>query len=325
MLLARCAFRVFLAVALFLLGPVGLAVAEERGEKPWDTAQVLEKMRAGRRAVYMGTQRFEMRHGPRVMKTEARVAQLDGWTRTEFLSPPWMKGMVTLERGRERLVRLPFQKAWIQRTGDEHPRPWLLAKNYRLVETGRTQIAGRNAVIIEIQHRASRTTARKLWLDAETGVALRTELCDWTGKVVGTIEMQEIDYRPRLEKSDFVVSPDDIVRRPPVLAPPNAEKMPLHPAFLPEGYVPAGPRRWVRMEYGIAAHLPYTDGLKALSVFVRRLHPGEKPLPPRRGPRRDEHAPPFSRAARVTKGDYRITVIGDLPHDVLRRVAESVE
>ncbi|MBI3945965.1 MAG: MucB/RseB C-terminal domain-containing protein [Armatimonadetes bacterium] len=320
----RRLLRVTLAFWI-LAGPTQRAAAAEAPDgKPWDTPRVLRMMQAGRRTVYAGVQRIEMSHGPRTTETTARVAQLEGWTRTEFLSPDRMRGMVVLERGGQRLVRLSGRRKWSQRPGSEPSRSRLLARNYRLTETGRAQVAGRPVVVVDIQHRQLRKTARRLWMDVETGVALRTELRDWTGKVVGTTELGEIDYTPQLEKSAFVVPPGDIVRHPPVEPPPGAETIPLHPAFLPPGYVPAGPHRWVRMDRGTAAHLRFTDGLKAISLFVRRLNPDEKPLP-ERDPQREGRRPSFSGVVRVTKGDCRITAMGDAPPGILAQIAESLE
>ena len=68
---------------------------------------------------------------------------------------------------------------------------------------------------------------------------------------------------------------------------------------------------------GSEEHLVYTDGLASVSVFM-------KPLPSGGKPSRGFAALGGSNAFSTTVEDYQVTVVGEVPADTLRMIAESM-
>ncbi|MDH7568609.1 MAG: sigma-E factor regulatory protein RseB domain-containing protein [Armatimonadota bacterium] len=279
--------------------------------------EVLRLMDAGRRVNFAGKQLVTLVFGRRRAQASVAVWQYDGWLRTEVLSPGPMKGRVVLERGRHRFEKRAGDTEWQPRPGGAPPSPWRMLRNYKVRVVGSAPIAGLPTTILEVKNRRTDTLARKFWVDKTKGVVLRTEVYNWAGLLMSSVEFQEIDYGARLCKSDFEVPEALLAPPPPDGLPEDAPEVP-RPRYVPEGYVLAGPPSGVRTDRGAAVHFRYSDGLNAISVFVRKLKPGE-PRPPHWG----RFPGPFSGAVQRVKGDYRVTVIGDLDPAELARMAES--
>ena len=311
-------FRLLLALLACAPGVVQPPAAWSSPEK-----HLFRLMGAGRRATYEGVQSIEMRFRGRHSKGTARVKQMQRCTRTEILGPDRMKGTVILERDGSQLVRRPGAATWQPRhepSPMQNPRKIL--HNYSVQLAGSGTIAGREAGILEIRMRPVGKLMRKLWVDQRTGVVLRTEVYNWSGQLVSETEFSEIDYSPALDAQEFKAPPPSDIRPRAQGAPPEGADAPK-PSFLPPGYEIVGTPRWVTSRVGKAMHLRYSDGLIPISVFVRRLNPGE-PTPGARKPfpAMDQ---PFSSVIHYVKGDYRVTIIGDRDPDELRKIAESVE
>ncbi len=282
---------------------------------------LLQLLEAGNRVPYQGTQQIEMfPQGRRVCAT-ATVAHMHRSTRTEIQAPARLRGMVILERGRERLVRRPGEERWQASPSVTILHPRYILRNYTIAAAGSGQIAGQAAWIVPVRSRATGKLARKLWLDRQTGVVLRAEHYSWASRLIYVTQFKSIDYTARSAASQFEVPADQIVGESPLPAPPDPSAVPK-PTYLPPGFRPVGKPQQVRMRRSTAIHLRYADGLNVLSAFIRKLAPGESP---KRRPPSPSGDQPFSLAIHYVKGDLRITLIGDLNPVELRKMAESFE
>jgi len=200
----------------------------------------------------------------------------------------------------------------------------LLARNYHLVVTGRGAVAGRPAFIVEAR-RASGQVAARIWLDEDSGLALRREVFDSAGAI--TKASSFVDLRighARLAKQLPAPMPDPWSDRVPVSAGVTLTSAGwAAPGVLAPRFQLTDVRR-LTTDGDIVLHLTYTDGLSAVSVFQQRGHLDTQRL--------DGLQPTRVNGAEVYARDgvpYRATwsadgvvysVLGDAPEDVVEAV-----
>lgn len=313
----RIAWLLAIVVAGCLKVPA--ALAQGHGGKHGNIPEPVRLMWSGRRATYEGKQKVTIHMRGRDHTADAIVKQYHGWLRTEIVLPLPHKGPVILERGDRRLVRRA-DGCWQARPASPPPPPFRMLRNYCAQQVGTATIAGRATMVVEIKAKAGGMVARKIWLDTQTGVALRTEHYNWAGQPVYESEFNEITYAPAYtpDEDDFrapAAAPEEGSR---VMADTEAAAYPK-PAYLPAGYTQDGKIRAMQTRRGTAAHIRYSDGLRSLSVFIRKLNPGDDPQG-RRQPPMD----PLGGVAHAVKDGYSVTVMGDLDPKELSKIAGSV-
>ncbi|MFB3882779.1 MAG: sigma-E factor regulatory protein RseB domain-containing protein [Armatimonadota bacterium] len=160
----------------------------------------------------------------------------------------------------------------------------LAERNYTAKETGREVIAGRPTTAVAIAPRAGGPAVLRLWLDNETGFALKRERHNAEGRLVSATEYSKVAFGGSVSEDLFAVPPSFVI----AYRPPPAEKLTVEglrervgfevsaPGHLPAGFVLTGGYvgEWGR--WGLqAAELRYTDGIRVLSVYERQ-HRGER-------------------------------------------------
>ncbi len=200
----------------------------------------------------------------------------------------------------------------------------LLARNYHLVVAGRDAVAGRSAFVVEAR-KASGAVAARLWLDQDSGLALRREVFDSTGAITKASSFV-----------DLTIGHAHLAERLPAPMPdPWSDRVPVSAtgALSSAGWATPGvlaPRfqltdvRRLTTDGDTILHLTYTDGLSAISVFQQRGHLDAHRL--------DGFRPMSVSGAEVYARDgipYRATwsadgvvytVVGDAPDDVVQAV-----
>ena len=214
----------------------------------------------------------------------------------------------------------------------------LLMDNYSAVITGPSQVAGRKVDVVEVKPLVpvdgAIGPARRLFLDSDTGLALRVDSFDYQMKPVSISTLSNVEFRPapantfptpaqivgaahgRWEVEELGSGPDALQQ---VAA--RAGFMPPQPTYLPPGFVLDG--------YGLhrcrqhpaapyAAMTRYSDGLNTLTIFaMRRSAPLEKAgggsCDFGSGTMVTRYAPPVSFVA-----------LADLPPGILRKVLDTV-
>ena len=200
-------------------------------------------------------------------------------------------------------------------------------KNNYTIELGRSgRVAGRDSQLIVIRPKDGYRYGYELWADKVTGLLLRADLVDMTGKAVEQFMFTQIqpdapialaDLRPHFANKNSIWhranDDDEIVSSSPGWA----------PAQLPAGFkLSTRIMRKMPTRKQPVEHLVYSDGLAAVSIFVERL------------PARTEGAKPAVSAANHVGAvnafvkvvdNHQITVVGEVPAATVNAIGESVK
>jgi sigma-E factor negative regulatory protein RseB len=200
-----------------------------------------------------------------------------------------------------------------------------LQSHYTLAAPGSTRILGRPAQFVVVQPRDNLRYGYKLWLDRETAMPLKSQLCDRSGRVIEQIVFSELSMPasidPALVKSSIPTEGFQWIRQ-------DARAM---RAGSGPGWVVVNPPQGFRLTVtrlqsivgasGPVRHLVLSDGLASVSVFIEPKGAGtaDKPSVP-------ELARVGTALAYSTEtADHRITAVGEVPADTLRVIASSVQ
>lgn len=265
-------------IALALAGGLSGLPLTAAPATPAERLRVAES--AGERCRYQATFTCREVRGNATKTITVDISHQPGATRYAY-STPEHRDLVVIERG-EQVVRLnpADQTATLARVPRKPSRLDLLLANYSVdIQSGAT-VAGRATDTLAIQHKASGRLARRIWMDQEHGLILRSEEYDQRGQVRARTECQRIQWPPELAASLFEIPPGwrvieaplaettwDAARlaqavgfefAPPATPPPGfvLEDMSLYPC-------PCGAK---------AVQLRYTDGLASGSLFIQTPH-----------------------------------------------------
>lgn len=201
-----------------------------------------------------------------------------------------------------------------------------LESSYRIERSGGVVKAfGRKTQIIEVKPRDEYRYGYRLWLDQETAMPLKSQLCDNTGRVIEQILFAELNLRDRIPADEIKASlsgdgfqwirQDDVVA---ASAKPNAV-VGWSVAQLPAGFrlttwrlqiIPGSPAP--------VRHLVYSDGLASVSVFIE---PRGAQIVPMHGLARVGGAFAFSRDL----DGHQVTAVGEVPAATVEAIAAAVK
>nr|WP_298725569.1 MucB/RseB C-terminal domain-containing protein [uncultured Steroidobacter sp.] len=197
-----------------------------------------------------------------------------------------------------------------------------LEAHYNIERGPFTKALGRRTQVINVTPRDQFRYGYRLWLDDETAMPLKSQLCDREGRVIEQILFAELNFRDRIPADS------------------------LKPSITGEGF------RWIRQDaqpqlaagqvggWGVirlpagfrltawriqliagsnvpVQHLVYSDGLASVSVFIEPADPQAQPL---RGLAKVGAAFAFSRAM----DGHQVTAVGEVPPVTLEAIAASV-
>ncbi|MEP5763044.1 MAG: MucB/RseB C-terminal domain-containing protein [Halieaceae bacterium] len=235
----------------------------------------------------------------------------------------------------EQITRLSGAPAQVQRT--EHPLDCIhpghrlvrigevfqgaagscgLSAYYRLKMAGVKRIAERRAVLLNVMPRDMYRYGYQLALDTETGLLLKTQTMSLDGKRV----LERFQFAD-LEIGDVELAGThvDVLH--------EAAHSHGEPAPAPEGAASWGVR-WLPGGFmltdgrGVSAHnKTFTDGLAVFTVF---LEPAPQQLQPGEGQAREGGTTAYTRGLLIEGKPALVTVLGEVPINTARRVADSV-
>jgi outer membrane lipoprotein-sorting protein len=257
---------------------------------------VLERMQERERAVdFEGERTVIVFRGGHRWVTRQQVKQKDGTTKIEVISPPgrsrqefrygpgdvqnympWRNQMRTqglpAPSGRQRVIALP-DRFDVQLSGSPE------------------MIAGRRADVVTLTPKGSDKPVRRVWVDQQRYVCLKSEFYDGAGNVVRSESFDRITFDPDIAPQEMAVQAPPGVQN--IVRPELPQQaVPLREAQaragfpiavpeaegLPEGY------KWSGEAFIIAYHgepvvwLRFSNGLDTISLFERRLRPGPPPM-----------------------------------------------
>lgn len=197
-----------------------------------------------------------------------------------------------------------------------------LEAHYNIERGPFTKALGRRTQVIMVQPRDQFRYGYKLWLDDETAMPLKSQLCDRDGKVIEQILFAELNFRDRIPADSLKpsISGEGFrwVRQ---------DQQQPQLASAPGGWgairLPAGFRLTAWRVQFIAGssvpvqHLVYSDGLASVSVFIEPADPRSQPM---RGLAQVGGAFAFSRAL----DGHQVTAVGEVPPVTVEAIAASV-
>ncbi len=274
------------------------------------------------------------------VSSEVAVYRKGGMTRYEYRAPE-LGGLVLIDRG-ETLIRLnpATRTATVESVHRSPATVDLVLKNYQPSLVAREQMLGRQVDVVTLKPRRGSGPWRKMWIDRQTGLVLRTEQYNSAGKLVSRSVYLSVDWNANPEDSLFTVPAGWKQVESPVQSERHREKAELsarlgftvrEPGYVPPGFVLDGFHLVYRPNTLPSAHIRYVDGLNSISVFEHRCPPG-----PGRGRgfqwgrrmgRRGNCEFFTSNEGNVLvkeSSGIRFIVVGDLPEAELQKVIDSL-
>ena len=197
--------------SLVLAALVGAAFGEPASPLPQD---LLRQGLAPAGTAYAG--RLEVsRSGEEAAKSLQVFFSPPGRYRRELLSAPGVAAQVFVSDGtREWIFDKKRNKVWVaeavdpdlKRLGPEEEYG-LLAANYRVRAEPGEKVAGRETWALELTARAEGRLSRKLWVDKERGLILRSELYSPDGVLLSKTAFTRVEFGGAQDPGLFQFSP----------------------------------------------------------------------------------------------------------------------
>jgi sigma-E factor negative regulatory protein RseB len=193
---------------------------------------------------------------------------------------------------------------------------------YEIRGGDRERLLGRKTRVVELTPRDEYRYGYRLWIDEETSMPLKTQLCDQSGKVIEQILFSNIDLPERIPDSMFKPMVDASNFR--WLRAERQLAVNSTPALWDAMRLPPGFRMATRSAQsmpgsnGPVAHLVFTDGVASVSVFIE---PRKADSPVQQGPASIGTSSAFST---VVDG-HQVTAVGEVPASTVQFIATQVK
>jgi len=190
---------------------------------------------------------------------------------------------------------------------------------FRKAETAR--IAGRDTQAYVFEPKDSQRYGHKFWADVSSGLLLKARLINERGEPVEQFAFTDIQIGGRLDRAQFKTvfppAPGDWQ----VIETPGADVAPHETSWvvkdLPPGFTKVVEGfRTLRGKPDKVAHLVFSDGLVAISVFVEPTPSSPQPV----GLSQQGGVNVFTRPL----NEHLITVLGEAPGSTVRQIAYAV-
>lgn len=193
--------------------------------------------------------------------------------------------------------------------------------NYDVVAAGRSRVLGRIANVLRLAPREPDYYGYVLWLDQETGLLLKLDTLDKEMGLVEQVMGVALDISP--QPSAFLTELRE-ASLPPALSlmeayPAPQQALPWQPGWLPRGFeVRSQDKHQLPLTGQRVDYLKASNGLVDVSVYVSNAMPNSDTRQQliRQGA---THLVSLVNAARI-----EVTVVGDIPANAARRIAESI-
>jgi negative regulator of sigma E activity len=172
-----------------------------------------------------------------------------------------------------------------------------LQRSYQIAVLSRTRIANRMAIELRFTPTDGWRYGQQLWLDLESGIALRSELLDARNQLLESMLVTEFELAAGTAK----------VEQNPELAPS------FRVINLPSGFTLVRSKASAQGQ-----HQVYSDGLAQVSVFVNQKGQSVS------GQQRRGVLAIVSKRIMSPQGEREIVVLGDVPEPTIERFASGV-
>ncbi len=198
-----------------------------------------------------------------------------------------------------------------------------VTENYRLEKLPPARLLGRSTQVIAVNPNDAYRFGYRLWIDEETSLPLKTQLCDERGNVVEQVLFARITLPDSIPKSAVKSQVDasglQWVKQPaPKQASASIVKL-WRAAKVPPGFrLTATNSQMMDGSKSPVAHLVYSDGLASVSVFIETKSPEREQL---NGLARVGSAFAFSTTVR----GHQVTAVGEVPAQTVQLIAHSTK
>jgi sigma-E factor negative regulatory protein RseB len=196
------------------------------------------------------------------------------------------------------------------------------SKVYEIRGGERERMLGRTTRVVSLNPVDEYRYGYRLWIDEETSMPLKTQLCDQSGQVIEQILFSSIDlperipdsmFKPQVDASNYRWLRAD--RRVAITAPPALwDAMRLPPGFR----MASRANQTLPGSSEPVAHLVFTDGVASVSVFVE---PRKADAQAAEGPSRVGSSSAFT----TVVDDHQVTVVGEVPPNTVKFIAAQVK
>ncbi|WP_228289241.1 MucB/RseB C-terminal domain-containing protein [Marinobacter salinisoli] len=185
---------------------------------------------------------------------------------------------------------------------------------------GDGRVAGYPVVVIALTAKDAHRYSHKLWLEKSTGLLVKSQIANPDGKVLEHFQFTSLEITDDIADQEFEIqSRGKEVTMPLDGGRESDERLPVvggwNLGWHPEGFMAAATPR-----SGRGQAVAYSDGIAAFSVFVEPE--GKVRMPT--GVSRIGATTVYMKALAVGDGRYMVTVVGEIPPETARLVAESV-
>lgn len=314
-----------LLTGLVLLVAAGMV----RADDSQDARRWLERMsRAAQSLNYTGT--FVYQNQGKLEAMQIVHAMDEKGERERLLSLTGPKREVLRDRQEVTCILGDRQAVQVNKSRPRTPFPFSLPtelmqleKYYSFAVQGADRVAGRRCRIVAVQPRDNLRYGRRLCLDQDSHLVLRSELTDPDGSVIEQVMFTAVDYPERIDddrlKAELNGSNYSWQREPEQQPEPGekADESRWNVFQVPDGFLLTD-HNWHQLsanEPGVE-HWVYSDGLASLSVYVEAS----------RG--HDTYNGVSHRGALNAYGtmvdDYYVTVVGEVPRRTVEMIGKSV-
>jgi sigma-E factor negative regulatory protein RseB len=187
---------------------------------------------------------------------------------------------------------------------------------YRLAPVSRDRVAGRDARLIAVAPRDQFRYGYRLWLDAKTGLLLKSDLLSEQGRILEQVMFTSIELLPEKEKQRLLAEVDAQLVIPEERSATPAERSEWLVATVPVGFQLITTR--TTTPQGGVAHMIYSDGLASVSVFIEaEQRSSEKPFI---GVSRMGAVNAYGNMVER----HQVTVVGEVPEITVRTIGQSI-
>lgn len=190
-----------------------------------------------------------------------------------------------------------------------------MSAHYKLKLGGEILVAGRRAQLLHILPRDMYRYGYQMALDKQSGLLLKSQTMAHDGRTLERFQFADVQFGIPPDAADGTeVEVVHHTGHPQPEAPTEALAREWRVAWVPAGFASTGVDSDARKQ-------TYTDGLAVFSVFLEALRGS---IEPGEGRARQGGTTAYSRGMRVGESPVLVTVIGEVPVNTARRVADSI-
>ena len=203
-----------------------------------------------------------------------------------------------------------------------------LTGEYDVRQIQRTRVSGRTARVIAIEPRDQLRYGYRVWIDEATAMPLRTQLRDAHGHMLEQIVFTDLELPAHIAANELTPAVDArsyrwVQQDVPTATDPSAPAPALswQASALPPGFRMTASANQM-MPGGPAEHLVFSDGIASVSVFLQARSVAG--LDAAAGGHDDSATLGTSSAYSTAAQGYRITVVGEVPPETVRDIAQAI-